>query len=89
MKSPIQKMSTYHQGGNTSFSNFPIQDPLRIMSHLVGGKLAKEVTFFLFFEQAHFVMFSCLLVVLFVKLLYYTAYFFKNSIHFHFFFGYA
>ena len=42
--------------------------------------------FCFYFEQAHFVMFSGLLVVLFVKLLYYTAYFLKNSTHFHFFF---
>ena len=31
-----------------------------------------------YFEQAHFVMFSGLLVFLFVKLLYYTTYFLKK-----------
>ena len=35
-----------------------------------------------YFEKSHFVMFSGLLVFLFVKLLYYTTYFFKNSTHF-------
>ena len=47
----------------------------------LGGELAKEVAFvFIFcyyFEQAHFVMFSGLLGPLSIKLLYYTAYFFK------------
>ena len=38
-----------------------------------------------YFEQAHFVMFSGLLVFLFVKLLYYTAYFFKIAPLFFFF----
>ena len=31
-----------------------------------------------YFEEAHFVLFSGLLVFLFVKLLYYTAYFLKK-----------
>ena len=39
-----------------------------------------------YFEQAHFVMFSGLLVFLFVKLLYYTTYFLKNCTRFFFFF---
>ena len=47
----------------------------------LGGELAKEVDFvFMFcyyFVQAHFVMFSGLLGPLSIKLLYYTAYFFK------------
>ena len=47
----------------------------------LGGELAKEVDFvFMFcyyFVQAHFVMFSCLLGLLSIKLLYLTAYFFK------------
>ena len=47
----------------------------------LGGDLAKEVAFvfilFYHFEQAHFVMFSGLLGPLSIKLLYYTAYFFK------------
>ena len=46
-----------------------------------GGELAKEVDFvFMFcyhFVQAHFVMFSGLLGPLSIKLLYFTAYFFK------------
>ena len=45
--------------------------------------------FCFYFEQAHFVMFNGLLIVCFVKLLYYTAYFFKIWTHFapFFFFG--
>ena len=47
----------------------------------LGGELAKEVDFvFMFcyyFKQAYFVMFSGLLGPLSIKLLYYTAYFFK------------
>ena len=47
----------------------------------LGGELAKEVDFvFMFcyyFVQAHFVMFSGLLGSLSIKLLYFTAYFFK------------
>ena len=47
----------------------------------LGGELAKEVDFiFMFcyyFVQAHFVMFSGLLGPLSIKLLYFTAYFFK------------
>ena len=45
-----------------------------------GGELAKEVDFvfmFCYFVQAHFVMFSGLLGPLSIKLLYFTAYFFK------------
>ena len=38
--------------------------------------------FCFYFEKAHFVMFNGLLVVLFVKLLYYITYFFKNWTHF-------
>ena len=48
----------------------------------LGVELAKEVNFaFMFcyyFEKAHFVMFSGLLVFLFMKLLYYTTCFLKN-----------
>ena len=50
----------------------------------LGGELAKEVVFIhvfvITFEQAHFGMFSGLLVIIifFVKLLYYTAYFVKK-----------
>ena len=48
----------------------------------LGGELSKEVAFVFIllyhFEQAHFVMFSGLLGSLSIKLLYYTAYFFKN-----------
>ena len=80
------KTSTYHQGGSTSFSNFPIEAPLRTMIHLVGGRVSEGSGIYLcfcyYFEQAHFVMFSGLLVFLFVKLLYYTTYFFKNCILF-------
>ena len=47
----------------------------------LGGKLSKEVTFVFillyYFVKAHFVMFSGLLGPLSIKLLYYTAYFFK------------
>ena len=47
----------------------------------LGGELVKEVNFvFMFcyhFVQAHFVMFSGLLGPLSIKLLYFTAYFFK------------
>ena len=49
----------------------------------LGGELAKEVDFvFMFcyyFVQAHFVMFSGLLGPLSIKLLYFTAYFFKSG----------
>ena len=52
----------------------------------LGGELAKEVAFVFIlsyhFEQAHFVMFSGLLGPLSIKLLYYTAYFFKIWTHF-------
>ena len=81
-------MITSHQGGNTSFFNFPIRTPFRTPRCLGGGgggggggELAKEVDFvFMFcyyFVQAHFVMFSGLLGPLSIKLLYFTAYFFK------------
>ena len=47
----------------------------------LGGELAKEVAFVFilvyYFVQAHFVMFSGLLGPLSIKLLYFTAYFFK------------
>ena len=47
----------------------------------LGGELAKEVAFEImfcyYFVQAHFVMFSGLLGPLSIKLLYYTADFFK------------
>ena len=47
----------------------------------LGGELAKEVAFVFiilyYFVKAHFVMFSGLLGPLSIKLLYYTAYFFK------------
>ena len=47
----------------------------------LGGELVKEVDFvFMFcyyFVQAHFVMFSGLLGPLSIKMLYFTAYFFK------------
>ena len=52
----------------------------------LGGELAKEVAFvFMFcyyFEQAYFMMFSGLLGSLSIKLLYYTAYFFKIGTRF-------
>ena len=52
----------------------------------LGGELSKEVAFVFIllyhFEQAHFVMFSGLLGPLSIKLLYYTAYFFKIWTHF-------
>ena len=81
-------MITSHQGGNTSLSNFPFRAPFRTPRCLGwggggggGGALAKEVDFvFMFcyyFVQAHFVMFSGLLGPLSIKLLYFTAYFFK------------
>ena len=51
------------------------------MLGLGGGELSKEVDFvFMFcyyFVQAHFVMFSGLVGLLSMKLLYFTAYFFK------------
>ena len=52
----------------------------------LGGELAKEVAFVFIilyhFEQAYFVMFSCLLGPLSIKLLLYTAYFFKIGTRF-------
>ena len=70
-------MITSHQGGNTFFSNFPIQAPFRIPRCLGwggGGELVKEVDFvFMFcyhFVQAHFVMFYGLLGSLSIKLLF-------------------
>ena len=39
-----------------------------------------------YFEQAHFVMFSGFLVFLFLKLLYYTSFFFQKLHPFFFFF---
>ena len=51
-----------------------------------GGEVSEGSDMYLgfcfYFEQAHFVMFSGLLVVLFVKLLYCTTYFFQNWTHF-------
>ena len=75
-------MITCYHGGNTSFFNFPFRAPFRTPRCLGwGGELAKEVDFvFMFcyyFVQAHFVMFSGLLGLLSIKLLYFTAYFFK------------
>ena len=53
-----------------------------------GGEVSEGSGIYLcfcyYFEQAHFVMFSVLLVFLFVKLLYYTTYFFKNCTLFFF-----
>ena len=47
----------------------------------LGGELAKEVNFVFmscyYYVQAHFVMFSGLMGPLSMKLLYFTAYFFK------------
>ena len=47
----------------------------------LGGELAKEVAFVFillyYFVKTHFVMFSGLLGPLSIKLLYFTAYFFK------------
>ena len=52
----------------------------------LGGELSKEVAFVFillyYFVKAHFVMFSGLLGPLSIKLLYYTAYFFKIWAHF-------
>ena len=52
----------------------------------LGGELAKEVDFVFillyYFVKAHFVVFSGLLGPLSIKLLYYTAYFFKIWTHF-------
>ena len=52
----------------------------------LGGELSKEVAFVFillyYFVKAHFVMFSGLLGPLSIKLLYYTAYFFKIWTHF-------
>ena len=75
-------MITSHHGGNTSFSKFSIPSPISDTEMLgLGGELVKEVDFvFMFcyhFVQAHFVMFSGLLGPLSIKLLYFTAYFFK------------
>ena len=45
-------MITSHQGGNTSFPNFPIRAPFRADNETFGwgGELAKEVAFaFIFF----------------------------------------
>ena len=69
------EMITSHQGGNTSFSNFPIRALFRTPRCLGwGGELVKEVDFVFIllyhFEQAHFVMFSGLLGPLSIKLLY-------------------
>ena len=76
-------MITSHQGGNTSFSTFPIRTPFRTPRCLGwGGELAKEVAFVFIllyhFEKAHFVMFIGLLGPLSIKLLYNTAYFFSK-----------
>ena len=52
----------------------------------LGGELSKEVAFVFillyYFVKTHFVMFSGLLGPLSIKLLYYTAYFFKIWTHF-------
>ena len=76
-------MITSHQGGNTSFFNFPIRAPFRTSRCLGwGGDLAKEVAFVFIllynFVKAHFVMFSGLVGPLSIKLLYHAAFFFKN-----------
>ena len=58
-----------------------------------GGELAKEVAFafifLLLFCGSHFVMFSGLLIFLFVKLLYYTTYFVQKLHPFFFFLCFA
>ena len=76
------EMITFYHGGNTSLSNFPFRTPFRTPRCLGwGGELVKEVDFVFmscyYFVQAHFVMFSGLLGPLSIKLLYFTAYFFK------------
>ena len=40
-----------------------------------------HLCFCYYFKQAHFLMFNGLLVFLFVKLLYYTSYFFFQKLH--------
>ena len=64
-------MSTSHQGGSTSFSNFTIRGPLRTVRHLVGGRITEGSGIYLcfcyYFEQAHFVMFSGSLVFFFCE----------------------
>ena len=42
-------MGTYHQGGNTSFSKFRIQAPLRTMRHLVRGRVSKGIGIYFVF----------------------------------------
>ena len=88
-------MITSYHGGNTSFSNFPFRAPFRTPRCLGwggggggggGGELVKEVDFAFmlcyYFVQAHFVMFNGLLGPFFIKLLYFTVYFFKIWTHF-------
>ena len=78
-------MITSYQGGNTSLSNFPFRAPFRIPRCLGwGGRISKGSNFVFilcyYFVQAHFVMFSGLLGPLSIKLLYFTAYFFKKNL---------
>ena len=83
-------MITSYHGGNTSLSNFPFRTPFRTPRCLGwgGGRISKGSGFCIYallfafilcyyFVQAHFVMFSGLLGPIFIKLLYFTAYFFK------------
>ena len=82
------EMITSYQGGNTSFSNFPFRAPFRTPRCLGwGGRISKGSDFefmlcfcnyaLLLFCASHFVMFSGLLGPLSIKLLYFTACFFK------------
>ena len=83
------EMITSYHGGNTSLSNFPFRAPFRTPRCLGwGGRISKGSGFLhlcfafafmlcYYFVQAHFVMFNGLLGPLFIKLLYFTVYFFK------------
>ena len=80
-------MITSYHGGTISFSNFPFRAPFRTLRCLGwgggggggGGRISKGSGFciYIYFVQAHFLMFSGLLGPLSIKLLYFTAYFFK------------
>ena len=85
---------TSHQRGNTYFPNFPIRAPLRIMKYFVGGRVSEGSSFctYVFVTILRKPILRCSMACwfLFVKLLYYTAYFFsKTSPNFLFFFWFC
>ena len=90
MKSPIQKRVHLIKEVAPPSLTFQSEPHCGQCDIWFGGELAKEVPFIYVFvtilSKPIFVMFSGFLIFLFVKLLYYIAYFFKNCTHFFLFY---